>query len=81
MRPQHGQGQAGHHEEAGQDRRGPGQDVRGSARPEGGLGAPAAERAGQVLALALLEQDDADQEQAGDDVQDDDEVVGDLHGA
>ena len=40
----------------------------GPARAEGGLGSAAAERAGQVLVLALLEQHDADQEQAGDDV-------------
>ena len=79
VRPQHGQGQAGHHEEPGQDRGGPRQDVRGASRPESGLGAPSSERAGQVLALALLEQDHADQEQAGDDVEEQDQVVGDVH--
>jgi hypothetical protein len=35
---------------------------------------PAAEGARQVLALALLQQDDGDQEQAGDHVEEDDQV-------
>ena len=65
FRAQDRERQARHHEQAGQDRGGPGEHVGRAARPEGGLRAAAAEGAGQVLALALLEQHHADQEQAG----------------
>ena len=47
------------------------QERRRAARAEGGLAAAAAEGAGDVRALPLLEQDDQDQEETDDDVDDD----------
>jgi VWFA-related protein len=74
------QGQARHHEEAGENR-GRAREDRGRATgAEGRLRAAAAERAREVLPLALLEQHDRDQEQAGDDVEGQDQVVKDGHG-
>src|SRR5262249_58590715 len=53
------------------------QERRRAARAEGRLAASAPEGAGNVRALALLEQDHEDQEEADDDVQDD---QGYIHG-
>src|SRR5262249_57812269 len=54
------------------------EERRRAAGAESRLAAAAAERAGDVRALALLEQDHEDQEDADDDV---DADQGDVHGA
>src|ERR1700734_2383881 len=56
-----------------------GEHVGSSARTKSGLRALATEGAGKIGRAALLKQDDADDEEAHDDVQDDYEVKQDLH--
>ncbi len=67
---QDGEADGGEHE----DDRGPGgelgEEIGCSARSEGGLRSLAAEGSGEVGGLALLEQDDADEEERDDNVQD-----------
>ena len=56
------------------------QERRRAARAERGLAASAAERAGDVRALPLLDQDHQDEEEADEDVEHDQRDVSDFHG-
>ncbi len=51
-----------------------GEEVGGAAGAEGGLGALSAEGSGEVCGFALLEEDDADEEEADDDMDEDEQV-------
>ena len=57
----------------------PGEDVGRGARAESGLGALTTEGTSEVSRAALLQQDDADQKEAHDDVQGDNEIQKDMH--
>ena len=74
-----GQGDGGEHEDDGRPGGEAGEDVGRGAGAEGGLRTLSAEGAGEIGRAALLEQNDADEEEADDDVQDDDEVEKDGH--
>ena len=57
----------------------PREDVGRGARAESGLGALTTEGTSEVSRAALLQQDDADQKEAHDDVQGDNEIQKDMH--
>ena len=65
-----GEADGGDHEEDGRPGGELGEEVGRSAGSKGGLRSLAAEGCGEVGGLALLEQDDADEEERNDDVQD-----------
>ena len=65
-----GEADGGDHEEDGGPGGELGEEVGRSAGSKGGLRSLAAEGCGEVGGLALLEQDDADEEERNDDVQD-----------
>lgn len=69
----------GDHEDDGRPRGESCEDVGSGARSECGLRALSAEGAGEVGGTALLKENDANEEQADDDVDGDDEVEKNLH--
>ena len=69
-----GEADGGEHKEDGRPGGELGEEVGCAARAEGGLRSLAAKGSGEVGGLALLDQDDADKEEADDDVEGDDEV-------
>ena len=68
MLEQNRQRNRGKNENPRQPGRGLGEQIGGRTRPESGLRALSAESGGQIGALALLQQDDHDQQHANDDV-------------
>ena len=71
---QDGEADGGEHEEDGRPGGELGEEIGGAAGAEGGLRSLSAEGSGEVGGLALLDEDDADEEEADDDVEGDDEV-------
>ena len=67
---QNGEADRGEHEEDGRPGGELGEEIGCSARSEGSLRSLAAEGSGEVGGLALLEQNDTDEEQRDDNVQD-----------
>ena len=74
-----GQADGGEHEDDRRPGGEPGEHIGRGAGTEGGLRTLAAEGACQVGRAALLQEDDADEKEAHNDVQDDDEVEKNLH--
>jgi hypothetical protein len=70
-REQDGEADRGEHEQDGRVGGQLGEEVSRTARTEGSLGALAAECTGEVGGLALLKEDDTDDEERDDNVQDD----------
>lgn len=68
-REQDGEADGGDHEEDGRPGGELGEEVCCATRSEGGLRSLAAEGTGEVCGLALLKQDDADEEERYDNVQ------------
>ena len=74
-----GQADGGDHEDDCRPGGEPGEHIGCGARTEGGLRALAAKCACQVGRTALLEEDDADEKEAHNDVNDDNEIEKNLH--